>query len=77
MLKRIAQLCVVLMALLTPAALAVDFAGGGEFTVDYVLDDWNNIYDATVSFEDGSSLPDGKQFNGTRWPHGPGISGIW
>ena len=56
---QVGVVCVVLMALLTPAALAVDFAGGGEFTVDYVLDDWNNIYDATVSFEAGSSLPDG------------------
>jgi hypothetical protein len=54
--------CVVLMALLAPAALAVDFAGGGEFTVDYALptaDFFHSIYDATVNFEDGSSLPDG------------------
>jgi hypothetical protein len=54
--------CVVLMALLAPAALAVDFAGGGEYVVDYALptaDFMHSVYDATVNFEDGSSLPEG------------------
>jgi hypothetical protein len=38
---QVGVVCVVLMALLTPAALAVDFAGGGEFTVDYALEPEN------------------------------------
>ena len=50
--------CIALLALLTPAASA-DFGGGGEFTVDYMLDSWNEIHDATVNLEAGSSLPDG------------------
>ena len=59
---QVGLVCVVLMALLTPAALAEDFVGGGEFTVDYTLptaDFIHSIYDATVNFEVGSSLPDG------------------
>ena len=52
--------CVVLMALLAPVASA-DFGGGGEFTVDYELDPFTFVFDATVDFVDGSGVPAGGQ----------------
>ena len=57
--------CVVLMALLTPAALALDFPISGEpepeggYIVDYTLGDWTSVFDATVTFQVGSVLPAG------------------
>ncbi|MHC4962551.1 MAG: hypothetical protein ACYTGA_10570, partial [Planctomycetota bacterium] len=59
--------CVVLMALLAPVALASDYIGGGPYTVDYplpsslqpdtVVPSYDNlIQDATVNFETGAEL---------------------
>ncbi|MEN8127655.1 MAG: hypothetical protein ABFR90_07600 [Planctomycetota bacterium] len=50
--------CVVVMALMTPAVMAVDFvADPNIYFVDYVLGSWNTIYDASVTFQVGSELP--------------------
>ncbi len=57
--------CVVLMAMLTPAAMALDFPIPGEpepeggYIVDYTLGDWTSVLDATVTFQVGSVLPAG------------------
>ena len=58
---QVGVVCVVLMAMLTPAALAVDFIGGGPYTIDYPLSDANYevlVQDATVNLETGSELVD-------------------
>ncbi len=63
---QVSLVCVVLMALLTPTAAALDFPipgepepEGGYIVYDRIADTYdyiNYIYDATVNFEDGSSL---------------------
>jgi hypothetical protein len=57
---RLSVVFVAILAFLAPIASA-DFAGGEVVSVNYVLDPFTVVFDATVDFVEGSGIPAGGQ----------------